>query len=156
MSKRIFLAAYLLMLSFYFLATSVFAAGQSFDFQQPTGFGVGAGIAQGAKAEGLVETIISNVIGIFYAVGGLGVVVYFVWGSVEWIFSGGDKEKVSNARKKMTNAIIGLALLSLSYVIINIVGEIVGFNPLRDLQLRGLGDNPQTGSPLVPNTPGGS
>jgi hypothetical protein len=144
----------LLLLAVSFSTSQTFAAGQSFDFQQPTGFGVGAGIAKGAKAEGLVETIISNVISMLFAIGGLGVLVYFVWGAVDWIFSGGDKEKVSNARKKMTNAIIGLALLSLSYVIINIVGEVVGFNPLRDLQLRGLGDNPQTGSPIIPNAPG--
>jgi hypothetical protein len=50
----------------------------------------------------------------------------------------------------MTHALIGLALLSLSFVIIAVVGEIVGFSPLKDLQIRGLGD--QT-SPIVPNKP---
>lgn len=50
----------------------------------------------------------------------------------------------------MTHAIIGLVLLSLSYVIINIIGQVVGFNPLGSLQLRGLGENPAN---IPPNTP---
>jgi len=111
----------------------------NFRFEQPKGFGVQALNAGKNQAEGVVETVITNIITIFYTVGGLGVIIYFVWGSVDWILSGGDKEKIAGARKKMTNAIIGLVLLSLSYVIINIIGEVVGFNPLGDLQLRGLG-----------------
>ena len=123
-----------------FSATSVSAQGFSIKLFQPPGYGVKSNIGTNAQAESIVETVLRNVISIFFAVGGIGVVVYFIWGAVDWILSGGDKEKVSSARKKMTHAIIGLVLLSLSYVIINIVGEIVGFNPLVNLQLRGLGD----------------
>ena len=116
------------------------AQGFTVNITQPKGLGIAAGLGPGAQAEGIVQTILVNVISIFFAVGGLGVLIYFVWGAVDWILSGGDKEKVAGARKKMTNAIIGLVLLSLSYVIINLVGSIVGFNPLGYLQLRGLGD----------------
>lgn len=128
-----------------------YAAGvQDFLFKQPKGYGIEAltGNPGGDKglAEGIVQTILINVIGIFFTVGGLGVVIYFVWGAVDWILSGGDKEKIGNARKKMTHAIIGLVLLSLSYVVINIVGLVVGFNPLGYLQLRGLGS---TGDPTI-------
>jgi len=132
-------------ISFYFLAlTPAFAqlgTGKSeINLVQPKGYGVQALNAGNAnQAEGVVETVITNVITIFYTVGGLGVIIYFVWGSVDWILSGGDKEKIAGARKKMTNAIIGLVLLSLSYVIINIIGEVVGFNPLGDLRIKGLG-----------------
>lgn len=118
---------------------SVYAQGD-FSLTQPDGQGIAAGLGKTAQAEGIVQTIVLNVITIFYAVGGLGVVIYFVWGAVDWILSGGDKEKISNARKKMTHAIIGLILLSLSFVIINIIGQVVGFNPLGDLQIRGLGN----------------
>jgi len=123
------------------------SAQASFKFEQPDGLGIKARTSVAPYAENQIEAILLNIITIFYAVGGIGVVVYFVWGSVDWIFSGGDKEKVAAARKKITNAIIGLVLLSLSFVIINIVGQVVGFNPLVNLQLRGLGDS---GSPRVP------
>lgn len=109
----------------------------------------GQGIqAQNASAEGIVQIILLNVITLFFTVGGIGVVIYFIWGAVDWIMAGGDKEKISSARKKMTNAIIGLILLALSFAIIRTVGSIAGFDPLGNLQIRGLGDG---GSPSVPN-----
>lgn len=127
------LASILLLVSLHGLVQS----SSAFTFTQPPGLGINA--TSGASAEKTVENIIVNVISIFFAVGGIGTVIYFVWGTVDWILSGGDKEKVANARKKMTHAIIGLVLLSLSFVIINLVGTIVGFNPLGNLQLRDLG-----------------
>lgn len=132
---------------------SASAQNANFNLKIPSGYGIPVKFVSGAPhAEGLVETILLNVIIIFYAIGGIGVVVYFVWGAVDWILSGGDKEKVASARKKMTHAIIGLVLLSLSFVIINIVGQIAGFNPLGSLQLRNLGNDPgRFGSPIAPN-----
>lgn len=143
MKKKILKISFLAILFQSNLISISYAQGNSdvgFIFSQPQGIGVKSGIGQGVQAESLVQTILINVISIFFAVGGIGVVVYFIWGAVDWILSGGDKEKVAAARKKMTHAIIGLVLLSLSYVIINIIGGVVGFNPLEDLQLRGLGD----------------
>lgn len=135
-----------MVLNFITFNSAVSAQGFDVSITQPDGLGIKSGIGQNAQAEGIVQTILVNVVSLFFAVGGIGVVVYFVWGAVDWIMSGGDKEKVSNARKKMTNAIIGLVLLSLSYVIISLVGQVVGFNPLGYLQLRGLGD---TTTPVI-------
>lgn len=46
-------------------------------------------------AEGIVQTIIvANAITILFTIGGLGVVVYFVWGTVDWILSGGDMKRL--------------------------------------------------------------
>lgn len=109
----------------------------------------GAGIAvdPASAAGGNVGRILKNVISIFYVIGGIGVIIYVLWGAVEWIFSGGDKERVGNARKKITHALIGLVLLSMSFVIINFVGRVVGFNPLGCLQIPYLDspDNPALG-----------
>jgi hypothetical protein len=146
MIKKVLITLFLLLL----LPAHAYAQA-TFTLPQPSGYGIPVRFSSVPYAEGQVETVIVNVINLLFTIGGIGVVVYFVWGAVDWILSGGDKEKVSNARKKMTHAIIGLVLLSLSYVIINLVGTIVGFNPLRDLQLRGLGDSPTTGSRQAPN-----
>lgn len=73
----------------------------------------------------LVETIIKNVIVLFFSVGAVAVTVMLLWGAVEWILSGGDKEKVAAARKRITYALIGLALLSLTFVIMGIIGQIL-------------------------------
>lgn len=75
-------------------------------------------------------TIVSNFILIMYIAGGLAVLVFLIWGAFDWITSGGDKDKISGARRKIMNALIGLALLSLSAFIVTLFGQIVGFNPL--------------------------
>lgn len=140
MMFRLFLVLSLLTfyLSGYLTSTATAGEKLAFNLAQPAGLGISKD-SSGASVEKVIENIVVNVVSILFAVGGIGVVVYFVWGAVDWIFSGGDKEKVANARKKMTHAIIGLILLSISFVFINLVGEIVGFNPLVNLQLRYLG-----------------
>lgn len=132
------------------ISTVKSASAQTFNFSVKQQQGQGVSVGQNSSAEGIVQTIVLNVITLFFAVGGIGVVVYFVWGAVDWILAGGDKEKIAGARKKMTNAIIGLFLLALSFAIIRTVGAIAGFDPLGNLQLRGLGDG---NSPTVPNKP---
>lgn len=133
---NIFLALSVNLLLINLKITSAFAQTFNFNIKQQKG----QGVATAMSAESTVQIIIANVISLFFTIGGIGVVIYFVWGAVDWILSGGDKEKVANARKKMTNAIIGLVLLALSFMIIRVVGSIVGFNPLGNLQLKGLGD----------------
>ena len=94
-----------------------------------------AGIAQ----TNTVGTIIGNVLLILFIVGGLAVVVMFVWGALEWILAGGDKEKIGAARKKIVQGLVGLALLALSYFVITVFGEIIGFNPLSPITIPRLG-----------------
>ena len=50
-------------------------------------------------------------------IGALLVLLYLIWGGIEWITSGGDKGKVENARNKITQAIIGLIVLAASTAI---------------------------------------
>ena len=57
--------------------------------------------------------------------GGLAALVYMLWGAVDWILSGGDQGKVESARKKMTTAVVGLAVLAASVAIVGFVGTIV-------------------------------
>lgn len=120
--------------------SKVYAAGpNTFKIVQPPGYGINP--SAGGSAEGIVGIILKNVVALFFVVGGIGALIFFLWGAVEWIFSGGDKEKVAAARKRITNSLIGLALLSLAFVIVSVFGRIVGFNPLGTLQIPGLGEN---------------
>ncbi|NCN45610.1 MAG: hypothetical protein COU63_03685 [Candidatus Pacebacteria bacterium CG10_big_fil_rev_8_21_14_0_10_36_11] len=58
------------------------------------------------------------------SIGAIMVLIFFIWGALEWISSGGDKGKVENARNRITQAFIGLVVLVGSYVIIGFVSEI--------------------------------
>lgn len=87
-----------------------------------------------------VGNIVANALQIMAIVGGLAVLVFIVWGAFDWITSGGDKEKIAGARRKILNAFIGLALLALSAFIITLFGQIVDFDPLNTGSLPKLDD----------------
>lgn len=75
--------------------------------------------------------------------------VYLIWGGINWIMSGGDKEKVGAARQKIIAAIVGLILVILAYVILNFVLVIMTGSGINGLQLPTLmgedGANPKDG-----------
>jgi cbb3-type cytochrome oxidase subunit 3 len=63
----------------------------------------------------------------------LGVVIFFFMfliGGIKWISSGGDKQKLEEARGTITNALIGLIILLALFAIIGLVGTFFHVNLL--------------------------
>ncbi len=56
-------------------------------------------------------------------VGGLAFLIYFIIGGLQWITSGGDKAKVEQAQKQITNALTGLIILVASFAIVSLISE---------------------------------
>lgn len=56
--------------------------------------------------------------------------VYLLWGAINWMSAGGDNSKVQKARDQMTNALIGFIILLGSFTIVGFIGQIVGFDLL--------------------------
>lgn len=46
-------------------------------------------------------------------------VVFFIWGGIGWIMSGGDKQKLQSSKQKLTFSIIGLIVVFTAVIIIN-------------------------------------
>lgn len=63
-------------------------------------------------------------------VGALLTFFYLVWGGVDWIMSQGDSGKVEAARKKITHAVIGLAVLASVGAIFLLLQSFLGINIL--------------------------
>ncbi|GEM_PF-2511471 len=57
-------------------------------------------------------------------------VIFLILGGIGWITSGGDKEGLEKAKKKITFAIIGLVVSLFAFFIINIVGQLLGVSLL--------------------------
>jgi hypothetical protein len=121
-----FLILSLLLVITFFVSESVFAQPIGLPRNQPEGRG--ARVTGDAVKD--LGRLVNNTVVLFFTVGGIGFIVMILWGSVNWILAGGDKEKIAGARKKITTAIIGLALLSLTFVIALIVGQIFGIGSL--------------------------
>lgn len=80
---------------------------------------------------GGISNFLSTLITLIYIFASLIFIFMIVWGAFQWIISGGDKEAVANARKRITHAIIGIFILALSFVIIGIIGYVTGFEFFR-------------------------
>jgi hypothetical protein len=63
-------------------------------------------------------------------VGGLAFLLFFLWGGLNWIMAGGDKGKIEESRGKITQGLIGLAILAASYVIIKFIESAIGLDLL--------------------------
>ncbi len=78
-------------------------------------------------------TMFSSILNVVMLVAALLVFAYMIWGGVEWITSGGDKNKAESARNKLTAAIIGLVIIAASYAVITLVVQFLGFSDFNDV-----------------------
>lgn len=67
------------------------------------------------------SNVIAAVINFVLGVAGIISFIYLLWGGVQWIMAGGDKEGTEKARKKITAALIGLAIVFSAYALLYIV-----------------------------------
>lgn len=65
-----------------------------------------------------------NIWKMMIGVGSLMVIVFFVWGAILWISGGEDAAKISKARDKIVQAVIGLIILVSSFTIIEFISTL--------------------------------
>lgn len=82
-----------------------------------------------------IEAIISNVFGFLTIIGAIFFVVYFIIAALEWISAGGDSGKLTTARNKMMQGILGLIILVAAYGIIGLIGSVFGIELLEPAKL---------------------
>lgn len=61
-------------------------------------------------------------------VGSILVLMYLLWGGIEWITSGGDKSKYEGARNRITAAILGLAIMASAWTIWLFINYFLGLD----------------------------
>lgn len=82
--------------------------------------------------EGTYEGVSANPLGAFIArlwwtivvLGALALLFYLIWGSLDWIMSEGNEEKLKNARNKITHALVGMGILAASFAIVSLLYNI--------------------------------
>lgn len=70
--------------------------------------------------------LISQVLMIALTVGAIAVLLYLLWGALDWLTSAGDKGKTEKARDKITQAIVGLILIISTAAIMLFVQQLLG------------------------------
>lgn len=71
---------------------------------------------------------ITKTLQVAFAVGILVVLAMLVWGAFEWITSGGDKDAVAKARNRIISALIGLAVLAITFALARVAAQFLGFD----------------------------
>lgn len=72
-------------------------------------------------------TLIARLFSIILVIGGGLVMIYLVWGAIDWISSSGEKEKIQKAQHKLTYALIGIVILFSVWTVWSLVtGDILG------------------------------
>jgi len=74
------------------------------------------------SAEAFIDGLLSGLISLGLVVGGVIFLFMLIAGGIQWITSGGDKVANEAARRRVTNALIGVFLLFSLYGIVNLVG----------------------------------
>src|SRR3989344_2028147 len=84
-------------------------------------------VAEKSGAAG-ISLFLNNSITLIYTVAAVVFVFMILWGAFEWISSGGNKESVDSARKRIVNALIGLTILAVAFAIITLAGSFLNID----------------------------
>lgn len=79
--------------------------------------------------------MIAGITAIGLIVAGVLMLLYLVWGGIQWITSGGDKAQIEGARGRITNALIGLTIVASAWALIGILEYMLGTSFTTGLQL---------------------
>lgn len=64
-----------------------------------------------------IVELVFKAVDVVLILSGIGLFMFLVWGGIEYMTSGGDKAKTETAQKRITGAIIGVAIIASSYAI---------------------------------------
>jgi len=83
-------------------------------------------IQVGDTANFALPDLITAAIQAVIVIAGLLTFAFLVWGGVEWLTSGGDKEKYEAARGRITAAVIGLVIVIAAWAILTVLTNFLG------------------------------
>ena len=82
-----------------------------------------------------IGNVIRAVINLLFVVAAVIAIVFLIWGGIRWILSGGDKAGVEAARNTIIAAVIGLVIVFLTFFILTLVFNFLGFGALFQFNL---------------------
>lgn len=115
---KFYLLAGLVLLSFFFVADSSQAAlnwgSSSSNATQTAG---AAGITQATKLDAILSALVRPILG------GVGIIFFlvFLYGGFKWMTAAGNDSQIGEAKKLITSAVIGLAIVTMAYVIADFI-----------------------------------
>ncbi len=95
------------------------------------------GIQSGAFSNNKIPSdlggLISNLLPYVFAAAGIGLLIYMVSGGLSMMLSKGDPKALQTAQGKITNALIGFIIVAFSFVIVRLIGQLLGVDAFRPI-----------------------
>ncbi|OGV97158.1 hypothetical protein A2W24_00430 [Microgenomates group bacterium RBG_16_45_19] len=85
---------------------------------------------ESAAGDVAVANLVARLFQAVVMVGGLALLLFIAWGGFAWITAGDDKAKVEAAKGRITNAIIGMAVLLATVAVALFLQFVFGFDLL--------------------------
>jgi hypothetical protein len=108
-------------------------AQQQENFQKLGELGTGEGfgpwaekIIGGNQPENILASIMSNVIGAMTIFAGIWFLFQAIIAGYNFMSAAGDKTRLENARQKLTNSLIGIAIVVAAYGLLALIGSFMG------------------------------
>jgi len=73
-----------------------------------------------------VQGIVSNLINLVLVIAFVVFLFVLLWGGIQWITSGEDKESLAKAKGKLTSAIVGIIIVVCAWAILNLIRNFFG------------------------------
>ena len=113
--KLVFLTS---VLSFFAMASTVFAQTDPYSNC----------VVDGIATLRCVPIFFGNIINGVFGFAAVAAVFFIVISGIKFLTSGGDQEKVGQAKKTMTFALVGLLIILLSFAVIRVVAKITNID----------------------------
>ena len=84
----------------------------------------------GDKDVTVLAVYITNFVKIMFIAGTISLFFMLLFGAFEYLTAGGEKDKIGNATKRMTNAIVGMIIMLSAYAIFRLINTVFGINIL--------------------------
>lgn len=78
----------------------------------------------GLEPGGTGQKILQTGIELFFIAAVVIALIVMIFSGIQWITSGGDKQKLASARNRLVFAIIGLVVVFLAFFIIGVIGYV--------------------------------
>jgi hypothetical protein len=85
---------------------------------------------QGQTGIDFFGNLVPRLVTLGFIIGSLIFFFILIIGAIQWISSGGDKNAIEEAKHKITNAIIGIVILFLIFVIMKVIESFFGISIL--------------------------
>lgn len=108
------------------LSTMYWMVAPAFAVQNVSLCGDGSYAGLCNKSGANIQTIVSLIVNSLLFVAFVAALGYLIYGGIKWIMSGGDKEGTAKAKASVTAALVGLAIVLASYLLIGLVLQFFG------------------------------